>query len=314
MSRRRYVSTHISLDSIVNQVAADCGDFAALLYTWMIPHAEDDTTITGDPGELFPMVCPARRDKTVVDVERAVSEMVAHGLLWAYRDAKGKPMLQFPPDNFYKYQTYIPQSKRNYRDMREVYGEKTPQNTENHRRTPQNTASPSLSPSPSPSLSSDKEKEGTPLPPNGFNRESAKADKPSKEDEADMRIATDFAQKNLGTVGMLRPVELDKLRGWHKQLSGACLVKAMEEAVLNGAPNWKYIGAIALRWIEAGVRQVEDIEALERDHEFHKAKDKQSQQHDSGAFAPMSQEDKRKAAELTQQLAKTFNIPEAVRK
>jgi DnaD/phage-associated family protein len=131
-------------------------------------------------------------------------------------------------------------------------------------------------------------------------------------DEDDLRIAIDFAQKNLGHLGVLRPIELDKLREWHKQLSGACLVKAMEEAILNGKPNWKYIGAICERWIKRGVTQVEDIVSLERDFEFRKNVDKQAQQRDT--FAPLSDEDKRKADELTRQLAERFDINKAVRK
>ena len=45
MSRRRYISTSMSIDKRLNKLAVEAGDFAALLYTWMIPHAADDTTI-----------------------------------------------------------------------------------------------------------------------------------------------------------------------------------------------------------------------------------------------------------------------------
>ena len=48
MSRRRYLSTEVSLDTRINRLALEAGDFAALLYTWMIPHAEDDASITAD--------------------------------------------------------------------------------------------------------------------------------------------------------------------------------------------------------------------------------------------------------------------------
>jgi hypothetical protein len=44
--RRRYLSTAISLDPTVNKLARTAGDFAALLFTWMIPHADDDGAIT----------------------------------------------------------------------------------------------------------------------------------------------------------------------------------------------------------------------------------------------------------------------------
>lgn len=128
------------MDPVVNHVAGECGDFAALLYTWMIPHAEDDTTIIGDPEDLYYLVCPRRKDKEPGDVEVAIHNLVEHNLLWSYRDAKGRAMLQFPPESFYKYQTYIPQLKRNYKDMRDVYKSETATNTEEQRETPQNPA------------------------------------------------------------------------------------------------------------------------------------------------------------------------------
>jgi DnaD/phage-associated family protein len=136
MARRRYVSTEISIDKAVNKLAVEYGDFAALLYTWMIPHAEDTCRITADPYEILNKVIPARRDKTEEDIQNAINGMIKFGLIYQTNDCK---MLSFPPESFYKYQTYIPEKKRR----------KTPNLTDNHRTTP-HISEEHLYPSPSP--------------------------------------------------------------------------------------------------------------------------------------------------------------------
>lgn len=94
MSRRRYLSTRISTDVAVNKLAAQAGDFAALLYTWMIPHAADDGSLPYDPEELMLTVIPGRRDKDVEDVKLALTNMEALRLVIADHSAR---RLSFPP-------------------------------------------------------------------------------------------------------------------------------------------------------------------------------------------------------------------------
>lgn len=149
MSRRRYISTEISIDKKVNNLAKENGDFAALLYTWMVPHAEDNCEITGDPEELLSMVLPARRDKTENDVAMALKAMINFELVIPF-SRYGKPMLFFPPDSFYKYQTYISKVNRCYMEKEQ---RETPKIAEEHKGTAENTVTPSLSPTPTPSLS-----------------------------------------------------------------------------------------------------------------------------------------------------------------
>lgn len=139
MARRRYISTNISVDPAVNLLAEKYNDFAALLYTWMIPHAEDDTTITGDPEKLILMVIPGLRSKTIEDVISALEAMAKEQLIiWD----KENSVIYFPAESFYKYQTYIKNDKRMSAEQ-----QPTPTNTAKRRKTPKNTASPSLSPS-----------------------------------------------------------------------------------------------------------------------------------------------------------------------
>jgi len=154
MARRRYVSTTISQDTRVNKLAMQYGDFAALLYTWMIPHAADDATLPGDPEELLYQVLPGRRDKTEADVRAALDGMAALGLIVSTDDGR----IMFPTTAFYRYQTYIkernkhggegaPQPPQNSAPV----GEDQPEQTDaaDQRRSAHNTVSPSFSSSPS---------------------------------------------------------------------------------------------------------------------------------------------------------------------
>lgn len=156
MSRRRYLSTDISLDTKVNRLASEGGDFAALFYTWLIPHAGDDGIVHGNPEELLYMVTPGRRDKTPEHVVAILSAMENLGLILWDRDAH---TLAFPYEPFYKYQSYIKGNRRRAADDPHIrangsgspHGSENPRNStqvhEEPRTTPQIAASFSLSPS-----------------------------------------------------------------------------------------------------------------------------------------------------------------------
>lgn len=172
MSRRRYISTEISVDKQVNRMGMEYGDAPVLLYTWMIPHADDQGRLPGDPFELLNLVWPGRRDKTEEDVVRCLTAMDQYGLIRWDRTAEA---VIFPARNFYKYQTYIKPSNRRHADeespnARPAYHpddqRKTAQNSEDQRTSAENgddqrktaTISASLSPSLSPSLTPPKDK------------------------------------------------------------------------------------------------------------------------------------------------------------
>lgn len=157
MARRRYISTNTSVDKQVNRLGTQYGDFAALLYLLMIPHAEDDATLTGDPDELLATVLPMRRDRDADDVTRALEGMAELCLIEWDREAA---VVRFPAASFYKYQTYIPDGKRRganngaqaHEPPQDSAEEKrSAQFSAEQRKTPQNRAYPSPSPSPSPS-------------------------------------------------------------------------------------------------------------------------------------------------------------------
>lgn len=109
MARRRWLSTNISIDGPVNRLAMQYGDFAALLFTWMIPAAGDDGVIRGDPEEILAQVMPHRRDVTGTQVAEALGAMASaeFGLIeWDGR------VVRFKRESYYGYQSYIREERR----------------------------------------------------------------------------------------------------------------------------------------------------------------------------------------------------------
>lgn len=138
MSRRRYISTEMGFDTKLRDLAKECGEFGVLLYTWLIPQAEDDGTVRGTAETILARVFPLWRWIEVEDVATALSTMNRLELLeWDGNQ------VTFAAEKFYKYQSYIKPDKRR----------KTPQNADEQRKTPTITASPTHTPSPTPSLS-----------------------------------------------------------------------------------------------------------------------------------------------------------------
>jgi hypothetical protein len=60
MARRRYLSTEVSSDPKLVELAERAGPWSVVLYTWLIPHAEDDASVSADPGKLKLQVVPAQ--------------------------------------------------------------------------------------------------------------------------------------------------------------------------------------------------------------------------------------------------------------
>jgi len=141
MARRRYITSGISTDALLNAIARDLGEFAALLYTWMVPHAEDDGTLKGNAEEIRLQVVPGLL-RTSDEVDAVLLRMHTDGLLvW------DGTRVWFPPDAFYGIQSYIPEAKRRT-DQPECRNRA--KNAAKRRETPKNTASLRFSPSPSP--------------------------------------------------------------------------------------------------------------------------------------------------------------------
>lgn len=130
MARKRYISTDVSTDKQLNRMGAKYGDGAQLFYLMMIPHADDNGTITGDPWELLGLVWGSRRDKTEDDVTQALDALAEFRLIIRGEDG----LLYFPCHAFYKYQSYIKQENRRNVDPEPLIDDrrKTPENAGNN--------------------------------------------------------------------------------------------------------------------------------------------------------------------------------------
>jgi hypothetical protein len=218
MARRRYISTEISVDSRIAKLAEKHGDFAALLYTWMIPHAADDCSITSEPDELLMLVVPGLRSKTCGDVTRAIEGMIELGLVFEEGDS-----LVFPPEAFYRYQTYINANNR-----------RTPQNAEKRRESAEIAVSPPPSLSLTPSLSP------SPLVVVG-----------ARDDDEVGKILASFA--TFGTVNEYTPTCVEEAietytADWVKRA-----VKVAGTSKASGdRPPWNYVEQTLQRWKKRG--------------------------------------------------------------
>lgn len=166
MSRKRSISTDISTDTRVAQLAQKAGPLAVLLFTWLIPHVDDWGRYTADPIQVKLTVLPAF-DVSPEEIDNALKAIAEVGLIVLY-EVEGKRYLSLRPESFYKYQTYIPASKRKVdnsqypappsnADCRAIAQNATgqrkpPQNATHLREMPQNVPSPSPSLSLSPSV------------------------------------------------------------------------------------------------------------------------------------------------------------------
>lgn len=136
MARKRYLSTNISTDPRIAKLAK-LSEFAVLLYTWMIPHADDAGTLTGDAEELLLLVMPGFRWRTRDDVVGAIQWLLEFGLL----EQAPHGRLRFPSRPFYTYQAYIGPGRRNSAQPAQhtVDNEDVAQNGADQRNAPDST-------------------------------------------------------------------------------------------------------------------------------------------------------------------------------
>ncbi|MHC9544625.1 MAG: hypothetical protein AB9903_34340 [Vulcanimicrobiota bacterium] len=168
MSRKRYISNEISTDVKVLRLASKGGLLALLLYTWLIPHAEDDGTVTANPAEIVMRVIPCIRNVSIEEIQKAIDSIIDTGLMTIENEK-----LCFPLDNFFKHQSNIGKDKIEFlvrggtlKEWNEIRRDEYRRSISSaaKRNENENTASdekllefgaPSPSPSPSPSLSDD---------------------------------------------------------------------------------------------------------------------------------------------------------------
>ena len=243
MSRCRKLSTDISTDARVDLVS----DFAALFYTWSIPHCNDDCQFSArNSKELQLLIVPGRK-RTVEEVEKAVEELKNVGLMGQGENGH----FYLPSDSFYKYQTYINSNKR----------QETPRN--------------SISPSPTPNKRRARKN-------SGFLKERSGED-PEKESSTYMQQSANLEPRLKAASDRLflsDRVRYWKLIRWIKQgekfYSHEIMAEALEEfwdcRETPGDDWWPYLDTILERVHEACEKERWDKGAAESDREHSERK------------------------------------------
>lgn len=70
-ARGRILSPEISTSERVNMLSTE----AALLYTWLLAHADDQGRMSGNVTTIKAVVVPLRNDLTIEDVKRCLGEL-----------------------------------------------------------------------------------------------------------------------------------------------------------------------------------------------------------------------------------------------
>lgn len=78
MANRRMISKTISTSKQVSKMS----DFAQLLFTWAIVHADDFGRMDGDPEVVLATVIPMQRHRNPDDVAESIEEWRLNGLVW----------------------------------------------------------------------------------------------------------------------------------------------------------------------------------------------------------------------------------------
>ena len=73
------INKSISVSEQVNRLS----DFAALLFSWLIPHADDYGVIPGSAKKIKALIVPMRK-QSADQVENALNEISNAGLIWRY--------------------------------------------------------------------------------------------------------------------------------------------------------------------------------------------------------------------------------------
>jgi len=80
-ARARMLAPSISTSERVNVLSLK----AALIYTWLITHCDDQGRMGSSPGTIKGIVCPLRIDISEDDIRRVLVEMEERGLIKTYK-------------------------------------------------------------------------------------------------------------------------------------------------------------------------------------------------------------------------------------
>jgi len=115
VANRRMVAKSISISEQVNNMS----DFAKLLFTWMIPHADDWGMIKGSAKVIKALVVPLT-DHSTADVEKALQEIADSELIFWFEN-EGDQYIEFCKWDGYQSGLHK-RTKPNYVSFREIPG------------------------------------------------------------------------------------------------------------------------------------------------------------------------------------------------
>jgi len=110
MSRKLYVSTDISIDEAVAEIAEE-DPVAALLWPWLLVHLDDWGRSSASERRLKAAVAPMMETITTEVIRGALERYATHGLIALY-EVDGQEYLAVNPEKWWRYQTHIHKSKR----------------------------------------------------------------------------------------------------------------------------------------------------------------------------------------------------------
>lgn len=293
MSRKRYISTDISTDSKVDDLASR-SLLAALVYTWAVPHMDDWGRITGETKEFKMQVCPGI-DVSVKDIDEAIQHVMDVGL-WIRYEVDGKRCLSVSkPDSWFKHQSYINKAKRDddsgssfpSLDKRR----KTPQNAEEQQETPKSG------------------EEQQRVPQNAVSFSSSFSVSPSLSNNSSSGIGgkNPFALFEKHEFGKLNEITAQFIEDCINTYTEDWVKRAMVESVKHGIKTWAYVEGILKRWKATGHNQPWTLEKEEppkqQTRNFGRPQSpKLPMAKDDGTAPPITPEEREKMLELARKL------------
>ena len=228
MANRRMISKSISVSDETNSIS----DFVALLFTWLIPHADDYGVIPGTPGRIKALVVP-RRKQTEQDVEAALEELQAVGLVHRYTN-NGLYYVQLV--SFEQHQEGLHKRTVSKHPTFDAEGSETL--SRKFREIPGNSrlTEPNLT---EPNLSEGNQNELNPT------ELRAREEEQAGMGEAEL-VVVDQLTKNICRVSS--ETERAIVRAWLKDYAQDWIVQAIQIAALNKAGSVKYVDAILKAW------------------------------------------------------------------
>lgn len=240
MAERRMISKSISVSERVNRLP---NTFHMLLFTWMIPHADDFGRLFGSPLKIKALVVPML-DKTIKEVEEALCYLHREGLINWY-EINGDQFIQI--ENFDKHQTGLhKRTKSKFPEPPGNSGKFSEIPSEENRREQKRT-----------------EEKGT--------EESQPVDDdPFSFNPEDPFV---FYQSNFG---VMNPFLTEDMTNWCKELSDELVTEAMKRAISQNKRTWAYVTGILKGWHSKGIKTIEQANAEQA--EFERKKQKQQKE------------------------------------